>query len=86
MKFTSKILTQPDAATLVIHRWDGVIRPAKFLRLSRNLAMVIISKHLGFSLIIPQDSKTQGLGSLGNLLTAINLFKNAFVEMTFLFG
>jgi hypothetical protein len=46
---------QHDAATPVLHGWDGVLRLASFPIFPPNITMVIMAKQLYFCFIRPED-------------------------------
>jgi hypothetical protein len=53
--FCSKETPQHDAATPVIHGWDGVLRLASLPPFPPNITMVIMAKQFYFCLIRPED-------------------------------
>ncbi|KAK6304586.1 hypothetical protein J4Q44_G00251720 [Coregonus suidteri] len=52
---SSKAPPQHDAATPVLHGWDGVLRLASIPFFPPNITMVIMAKQLYFSFIRPED-------------------------------
>ena len=51
----SKATPQHDAATPMLHDWDGVLRLASFPLFPPNITMVIMVKQLYFCFIRPED-------------------------------
>ena len=51
----NKAPSQHDAATLVLHGWDGVLRLASIPLFPPNITMIIMEKQLYFCFIKPKD-------------------------------
>jgi hypothetical protein len=82
----SKALPQHDAATPVLHDWDGVLRLARLTLFPEKITMAIMAKQFYFCFIRPEDSKKYDLCPHVQLQTVVWLFYGGFgaVASTFL--
>ena len=79
----SKAPSQHDAATPVLHGWDGVLRLASLPLFPPNITMVIMAKHLYFCFIRAEDisPKKYYLCPHVHLQTVVWLFYGGFWVM-----
>ena len=75
-----KAPTQHDAATPVLHGWDGVLRLASILLFPPKITMVIMAKQFCFCFIRPEDisQKKYDLCPHVQLQTVVWLFYGGF--------